>query len=432
MGMVAMQPNFCEAGLCGLGSVSIISYSGEYAGDNKFYVGTEWLIYVYGAPNQPVSVHAWQNGKDLGTSQVGQTDASGRFELKGSFDPGTIGNWEEIWYVGGQEAGRIAFRVVDRSSEKIMGTIAPSPSLTMYPSGPNDTEYWSRIMSVNAQWQQQNWDMSVQFANDVVAELQRMGYTVGGLREECLPQAGCTGLYMLGGWIEKDGYRMESSFGNPLRYSSPLSEANSIASVHTSQLNAQRYAGSGSTGSSSSSSGTASSPFTSSSSTTAVSSGSNTSSVPLSATITARDGYVVGRSWEVVVTGPPGQPVSVRAYQDDKDLGQTQYGVIAADGKFRMSGTFTSDTVGRWTEHWYVGDKLAGTVNFVVTKAAAAPQPGETAVTQDRPRGASDSNVNTDSGIKLENRSSISIPGWMLLAGAGVVALAMFSGGGKK
>jgi hypothetical protein len=38
----------------------------------------------------------------------------------------------------------------------------------------------------------------------------------------------------------------------------------------------------------------------------------------------------------------------------------------------------------------------------------------------------------TDPGIKLENRSSISIPGWMLLAGAGVVALAMFSGGGRK
>jgi hypothetical protein len=97
-----------------------------------------------------------------------------------------------------------------------------------------------------------------------------------------------------------------------------------------------------------------------------------------------------------------------------------------------MVGTFTSDTVGRWIEHWYVGDRLAGTVNFIVSKAAAAPQPGETAVTQDRPRGASDTAVNTDSGIKLENRSSVSIPGWMLLAGAGVIALAMFSGGGKK
>jgi hypothetical protein len=295
--------------------------------------------------------------------------------------------------------------------------------------------------TLKQQWANTYYQQSVQFAQNVISEMRARGFSVNvGSSADCLPAAGCIGLASYSGTISKNGQEMAVTLGNPVRFNSPSEEADYIASLFDQQAFAsqlaqqqaqqqvqqaqQQTASSTSTGS----------QFTSSSSTTASSSGSNTSSVPLSATITARDGYVVGRSWEVVVTGPPGQPVSVRAFQDDKDLGQTQYGVTAADGKFRMSGTFTSDTVGRWTEHWYVGDKLAGTVNFIVTKAAAAPQPGEMSTKREETRdtGTTAGPGDTDPGIRLENRSSISIPGWMLLAGAGVVALAMFSGGGKK
>lgn len=65
-----------------------------------------------GAPGKPVSVAAWQDGRSLGETTYGVTDANGRFDHSGYFTPETVGRWQEIWKVGGEPVGTVSFTVL--------------------------------------------------------------------------------------------------------------------------------------------------------------------------------------------------------------------------------------------------------------------------------------------------------------------------------
>jgi hypothetical protein len=82
-------------------------------GSTTFYVGDSWRVDVTGAPNQPVTVSANYNGTDLGTASEGQTDGNGQFTLTGTMDSSVVGNWTEVWYVGGVAASpTLSFTVI--------------------------------------------------------------------------------------------------------------------------------------------------------------------------------------------------------------------------------------------------------------------------------------------------------------------------------
>lgn len=97
-------------------------------------VGAPWTITVMGAPNQPVSVAAWQDGKSLGETTYGQTDANGRFTKSGTFTAETVGVWVETWKVAGTPVGTITFTVMPEALTTAQPTSSsssqsPSPAI---------------------------------------------------------------------------------------------------------------------------------------------------------------------------------------------------------------------------------------------------------------------------------------------------------------
>jgi len=71
-------------------------------------------------------------------------------------------------------------------------------------------------------------------------------------------------------------------------------------------------------------------------------------------------GFQVGDHFEVVVTGLPNQPVSVRtARQGRTDWGPV-IGYTGAGGRWSTTGQFAKQDFGGWTEAWTIEGKLAG------------------------------------------------------------------------
>jgi hypothetical protein len=61
------------------------------------------------AQNSPVTVHAFQNGTDLGTAN---TDAQGHFTVSGHATQSSIGDRTDIWSVGGVAVGQVEYEVI--------------------------------------------------------------------------------------------------------------------------------------------------------------------------------------------------------------------------------------------------------------------------------------------------------------------------------
>lgn len=69
-------------------------------GSSAFQVGDEWVLQIGAAPpNESVTAAAIHNGRSLGTSRHGSTNAAGFFSLAGRMSENEIGHWEERWSV---------------------------------------------------------------------------------------------------------------------------------------------------------------------------------------------------------------------------------------------------------------------------------------------------------------------------------------------
>ena len=319
---------------------------------------------------------------------------------------------------------------------------------------------------LKAEWANQYYQASIAYNDAVVSALRAMGFAVDVIGNACLPSAGCYGLALYGAVMKKNGKQMDTNIGFGTRFDSPQQEAEYLAMLfernaistqtewqsgqgtsvysgaqvsYTPSSGAGTTAGAGSNTSAGSTAGASSKAGAGTSD--SGSSASTVSNKPLSASISAPDGYVVGRSWRITVTGPALQPVSVHAYQNGKDLGRTQYGRTDSNGVFDLSGSFTPGVEGGWVEYWYVGDSLAGVINFVVSPAATAPQPGESAA----------NNVDSGSSLKTPSRESNQAEGieletggvrvavggipswiWLAAAAAGGYLLLNANAGGKR
>lgn len=150
--------------------------------------------------------------------------------------------------------------------------------------------------------------------------------------------------------------------------------------------------------------------------------------------------YNVGDTFQLTIVGPPNQPVSVVASHNGVTAAQTQMGTTDSSGRFSITGTMTVDTVGNWSENWYVGNTPAGNVSFSVMANALKPPVTVPPVTAGQvlnnqtqggsgatAAGTSGSNVPAPSNAMLDwltqpISASIPIPMWGVLA-AGVVAV---------
>jgi hypothetical protein len=79
-------------------------------------------------------------------------------------------------------------------------------------------------------------------------------------------------------------------------------------------------------------------------------------------------GFQVGDRFEVLVTGAPNQPVSVRTTMEDRTDWGPIIGSTDSTGRWSTSGQFDKSDFGGWHEFWTVGSKLASpAVEFSVS-----------------------------------------------------------------
>lgn len=110
-----------------------VQFTNTTRGGSVFQIGDNWRLVVTGPPNQPVTANAIQNGTSLGTTPMGNTDATGTLTLTGSIAPSSIGTWQETWLVGGQLAGNVSFTVPNPPAAT---TTAAPPSNGLSTSAP--------------------------------------------------------------------------------------------------------------------------------------------------------------------------------------------------------------------------------------------------------------------------------------------------------
>jgi hypothetical protein len=143
--------------------------------------------------------------------------------------------------------------------------------------------------------------------------------------------------------------------------------------------------------------------------------------------------FQVGDNWSLSLTGAPNAAVINTANQNGVSIGSTPYGQTDGNGKLVLTGTFTPDTVGSWSETWQVGTGSTS-VSFTVNNApvgVSAPSPGATA-TGGGGATATDSTTAAAPAASLIPGSLTALP-WgtiALVAGAGLVLWMLF--GGKR
>lgn len=239
-------------------------------------------------------------------------------------------------------------------------------------------------LQLTAEWSRQYYQASIAYADAVVSALSSMGFSVQILGSNCEPSAGCLGLASYSAIIRKNGKAMDTSIGSGIRHNSPSAEASEIAMIFDMYSAPESSFRSGfnldvlapvpapapaPAPATSPASYLVPAPAPAPAPTPAPAPAPAPAPVskPLSVSIAVDGGnFAVGKSWKVTVTGPANQPVSVKAWQDGKDLGQTTYGTTSLDGVFELSGNFDSSTPGSWVQHWYVGSNYAGSLTFFI------------------------------------------------------------------
>ncbi len=471
-----------------------IPYSAAISAPEGYVVGRPWKIIATGSPGQIVEIEAFHRDRNLGRTAYGTTDSAGYFSMEGRFEDWTVGRWTENVYVGGQLAGAFNFQVQAASSGSQLSFPQFLPPVPNVDTGVTQDQLYRAVSEYKARFPIDEFyrilernlsadglryqlvaELCGSWVPNICGGIHRCYWLSDGQRHmvQCFAPAN-------GGWT---GY--ESDIGSGVRdllpsYGKPLSEklvlgpfpnvatlryplppnvvvgettlvANPVAGAEGQNLwnSQQRYpqhaqlyqrmiqdaqeaarrlglpvpqppSGWQPAQAPQAAMPSQSQPASSSS----VAQG-------LSARIDAPQGYVVGRPWKVTVTGPANRPVSVRAWQNGKDLGQTQYGVTSASGVFVLEGVFESGTEGSWVEQWYVGDQVAGTITFSVNSAGAQAQPGE--ISADAP--ASGTEKSEDSSVRIETGGiglSASVPWWVWAAGIGVAVFAISSSGGSR
>lgn len=187
------------------------------------------------------------------------------------------------------------------------------------------------------------------------------------------------------------------------------------------------------------------------------------SSTPATASLTntSRPGYAfqVGDSFQLVISGTPGQPVSVTATQNGRSLGTTVYGTTDPSGRLTITGTMDPSTVGNWNELWMVGAAGVPALSFSVSPAQnsqSSPPPASSAgassasstpppTGQTTPGagssssssggGSSTSTTQTAGGSSTVDVFGYSVPWWaagLVVVGAVWMFSSSTSGGGRR
>jgi len=271
--------------------------------------------------------------------------------------------------------------IVDLSARRLGTLGAPALNTILPPQWPTSGDAGANITYIN-NWYQQAIPHLNAWAADFFQALRNMGFTVSMITTPETWYA-CSTCWAYEFNVTKDGFTYRAALQpvNAMQYSSDAFAANVARSWEQERSMAQQpapaysYTPPPSTATSSPTSApTQTTTTTQSVPISAPASSPATGSVK-SASLIAPQGTQVGSPWTIVVMGPPGSPVSVAAWQDGQSLGETTYGRTDAQGKFTLSGTFTPETVGTWTEIWKVAGQAVGTITFTVMPAQVNSSP---------------------------------------------------------
>jgi hypothetical protein len=67
-----------------------------------FQIGDGFEVRITGAPNQLISVRTSMHGRTDWGPVIGSTDSTGRWSTAGKFEKSDLGDWSELWTVGGK------------------------------------------------------------------------------------------------------------------------------------------------------------------------------------------------------------------------------------------------------------------------------------------------------------------------------------------
>lgn len=87
----------------------------------------------------------------------------------------------------------------------------------------------------------------------------------------------------------------------------------------------------------------------------------------LNTTRVGTQSFTVGDKFWVLINGSPGQDVSVNSTLNGQDLPPVDYGPIDNTGQMNITGTIGPESVGGWSEQWFIEGNLFGSFNFIVS-----------------------------------------------------------------
>src|SRR5437879_7191685 len=91
--------------------------------------------------------------------------------------------------------------------------------------------------------------------------------------------------------------------------------------------------------------------------------------------------FQVGDRYEILISGPPNQPISVRTTRQGHTDWSPIIGSTDATGRWSSTGQFEKSDFGGWSEIWTVGGKLASPgMQFSVTAPCLPDKHGQTFV----------------------------------------------------
>jgi hypothetical protein len=82
--------------------------------------------------------------------------------------------------------------------------------------------------------------------------------------------------------------------------------------------------------------------------------------------------YAVGDSFQLLVTGPPNQPVIGSASQNGNVTSSTNFGNTDANGQLIVTGSWGPGNAGSWVESWQVGSAAPASLTFTIAPSGVA------------------------------------------------------------
>jgi hypothetical protein len=84
--------------------------------------------------------------------------------------------------------------------------------------------------------------------------------------------------------------------------------------------------------------------------------------------------YAAGDSFQLIVKGPPNQPVTGTASFNGGAVSSSQFGTTDANGQKIITGSWDSTDVGVWQETWQVGQAQPVSLNFTINPQGSGLQ----------------------------------------------------------